>query len=279
MTPKVDPVPGTLTITRKEWRSGQGEGAREGRREVEAEGKSTTAADAVIEEVPVALVYNGISHVVMMATPVDLEDFALGFSLSEGLLESTTELLDIDISHRDSGIEVNLTILAQAFARLKTLRRNMTGRTGCGLCGAESLEQVMPKLEKVSNPITPSHKAINRAVSLLREQQVLQRQTGAAHAAAWCDLEGNLTLIREDVGRHIALDKLLGALCRQGINTEGFAVVTSRASYEMVIKLARLDLSALVGVSAATSLAISTATDLGISLVGFAEQGRHLVYT
>ena len=261
MTP-TDPLAGTKTIERTEWRNGQWD----------------SASDVVIEEAPVALVYNGISHVVMMATPVDLEDFALGFSLSEGILTRAEECLDIDIIQGSNGIELSLTILSESFTRLKTQRRNLTGRTGCGLCGAESLDQVVPDLAPVTTPVNLSNEAIDRAIVQLPQQQQLQQQTGAAHAAAWCDLEGNVILVREDVGRHIALDKLLGARCRLGIDTPGFSLVTSRASYEMVMKIARFNLSVLVAVSAPTSLAIETAAKLGITLVGFAKEGRHLAY-
>jgi len=263
MKPIPDPVAGTTAIERTEWRRGQSE----------------TTSDVALEEVPVALVYNGISHVVMMVTPVGLEDFALGFSLSEGILASPEECMDIDTVERPNGIEINLSILSEPFTRLKQQRRNLTGRTGCGLCGAESLDQVIPTLPPVTNPVKLSHQAIDHAVSQLPEKQSLQQLTGAAHAAAWCDLEGNIVLVREDVGRHIALDKLLGAKCRLGIESPGFTLVTSRASYEMVTKIARFNLSMLVAVSAPTSLAIQTAANLGINLVGFAEKGRHLVYS
>ncbi len=240
-------------------------------------GEITQGSDQVATETAVALVYNGISHVVMMATPMDLEEFALGFSLSEGILQSAKQLLDVEIETTDKGIEVALTIAAEPFAKLKEKRRNLVGRTGCGLCGAESLEQAITKPAKVSAELAVSHKAIQRAVSALGSAQLLQRQTGAVHGAAYCSGEGELLLLREDVGRHNALDKLLGALAKTQ-QQPGFVLVTSRASYEMVAKTASANIALLASVSAPTSLAIELAEQSGLTLVGFTRTGRHVVY-
>lgn len=236
--------------------------------------------DRVAEECPVALEYNGISHVVMMATPSDLEDFALGFSLTEGILGSSNELLDIEIAERKPGIVVSLTIAAERLVALKLRRRNLTGRTGCGICGAESLDQALSRPQLVQSRLTFSHVAIQRALSDFQQWQALRQCTGAVHGAAWCEEDGTIVEVREDVGRHNALDKVLGALCRQRRDPgEGFVVVSSRASYEMVSKAAGLRVPLLVAVSAPTGLAIDTAEACGLTLVGFAQAGRHVIYT
>ena len=239
----------------------------------------TTDTDRVIEECAVALVYNGISHVVMMVTPTDLAEFALGFSLTEGILEKPEQLLDFEVVENPGGLELQLTIAARQFQALKTRRRNLTGRTGCGLCGAESLQQAMRYLPCVSCRPLVEDVAIDRAVRDLRQQQGLQQQTGAAHAAAWCDLTGSILLLREDVGRHNALDKLIGVLAGGDAQRQGFVIITSRASYEMVQKVASVDIGTLVAVSAPTALAIGQALDCGVRLLGFTRPGRHVDYT
>ncbi len=248
--------------------------------------QSTLVDDDIIEEQAIALVYNGISHVVMMATPDHFEDFALGFSLSEGILHSPNELYDLEVRHQDKGVEVAMTISAQRFASLKAARRNMTGRTGCGLCGAESLEQAIREPALISDTQRFTHGAIERAVRGLEANQPLQRVTGAVHGAAWCDGEGNIERVREDVGRHNALDKLYGSLCRDRssgykelLSTNHFVLISSRASYEMVVKAAVIGVEMLVAVSAPTRLAIDLAERVNITLVGFARPGRHMVYT
>lgn len=239
-------------------------------------------SDNIIRESAVALVYNGISHVVMMTTPTHLEDFALGFSLTEGILSSPDQLYDVEIQERRDGIEVSMEISSERFAVLKSARRNLTGRTGCGLCGAESLEQAIRRPEPVSTRQTFSHDGIEHAVRWLEENQPLQSITGAVHGAAWCDNQGNIDLVREDVGRHNALDKLCGALARRASGAGGsghFVLISSRASYEMVVKAACMGVEMLVAVSAPTQLAVELAAKLNITLVGFARPGRHMVYT
>ena len=233
--------------------------------------------DAVATETPVAMVYNGISHVVMMATPADLHDFALGFSLSEGILTSPKQLLDCEELVTDNGIELALSITAEPFAALKERRRNLVGRTGCGLCGAESLAQAITTPNNISAQLTMSHEALQQAIAALGGVQRLQQQTGAVHGAAWCNPAGEILLVREDVGRHNALDKLLGAISQQP-SDEGFVLVTSRASYEMVAKTASANIPLLAAVSAPTSLAVELAETAGLTLVGFSRAGRHVVY-
>ncbi len=240
----------------------------------------TDAEDLVAAEVPVALSYNRQPHVVMMATPRDLEDFALGFSLTEGLIESASEILSCRVIPRDEGIEIAMTVAADAAERISHQRRNLTGRTGCGLCGAERLEQAVRRPGAVPQALKVGHEALQTALEALGSRQPLQAATGAVHAAAWCLANGTLNMVREDVGRHNALDKLIGGLTRSGGRPEpGFVLVSSRASYEMVQKAASVGMELLMAVSAPTSLAIEMARDCGLTLVGFARQGRHNVYT
>ena len=230
-------------------------------------------------EAPVALVYNGISHVVMMLTPADLEDFAIGFSLSEGIVEHAREVRDIEVFEREHGIELAVCVAPAREAALKELRRNLTGRTGCGLCGAESLEQAIRAVPRVSSGLEVAADAIDRALASLPAHQPLARQTGCAHAAAWCTLDGSIERSREDVGRHNALDKLIGSLARADAPRAGFALVSSRASYEMVTKAARAGIEVLAAVSAPTTLAVQLAASANLSLLAFARAGRLSIYT
>jgi FdhD protein len=236
--------------------------------------------DRIAAEVPVALTYNRMSHVVMMATPSDLEDFGLGFSLTEGLIGKRADLLGIRVIERPGGLELAMTIGPDWFERLATQRRNMAGRTGCGLCGAENIEQALRYPPPVQRTFEVGHAALQRAVAALDSHQPLQMGTGAAHGAAWCNREGEVLELREDVGRHNALDKLIGALFRSEFDPgSGFALVSSRASYEMVHKTAAAGIELLVAVSAPTTLAVEFAERCGLTLVGFARPGRHNVYT
>jgi FdhD protein len=244
------------------------------------DGKVEMRLAILAEEVPVAFQYNGVSHAVMLATPGDLEDFALGFSLSEGIVGEPGEVYDIDVHSSPAGITVAIEIASQAFARLKEHRRTLAGRTGCGICGSENLEQVLrplPALEGQGPSIQAS--AVTAALSALVRAQQLQKQTGAVHGAAWSDLPGSAEIVREDVGRHNALDKLIGAVLRTRANARpGFVVVTSRASIEMVQKAACIA-STLIAVSAPTRLAARVAHDCGLTLVGFARGNQFSVYT
>ena len=240
-------------------------------------GETVEGTDWVATETAIAMVYNGISHVVMMATPANLEDFALGFSVSEGILQSAKQLLDCEIKETDKGIELALTITAEPFAKLKQKRRNLVGRTGCGLCGAESLDQAITEPARVSADLSISHQALQKAASALASEQKLQQQTGAVHGAAYCNQQGEIVLVREDVGRHNALDKLLGALATAP-QEPGFVLITSRASYEMVAKTSSANIPLLAAVSAPTSLAIELAEKSGLTLIGFTRTGRHVVY-
>lgn len=255
-----------------------------------AAGAARAAADAVAEEVPVALVYNGISHAVMLASPADLEDFALGFSLSEGIIDGIDDLLDVDVHDSDLsaattgaagevGLTLELRVTLRCFMRLKERRRSLAGRTGCGLCGTESLAEAVRLVRRAVAPLQVTTAAITRAMAQLAEQQQLQRETGATHAAAWCEPDGTVRWVREDVGRHNALDKLVGALARSDTDAAtGFIAVTSRASYEMVYKTASAGVGLLVAISAPTGLAVRTAQAAGLALVGFARGDRATVY-
>ncbi len=247
-------------------------------RSVWEQGSHSKSIDWVASERAVALMYNCISHVVMMATPDNLEEFAIGFSLSEGIVDNLNEILDIEIVEEERGFVISILIPEEPFAALKDQRRNMTGRTGCGLCGAETLEQAMRAPKLVNGDLQVSHTAIQKAVAGFSSGQTLNDQTGGVHAAVWCDLDGNIITLREDVGRHNALDKLLGAMARESANDQGFVLVTSRASYEMVAKVANANIKVLVAVSAPTTLAIDIAKQSGVSLLGFSKQGRHSVY-
>jgi FdhD protein len=245
--------------------------------------QSENLTDHVIEEFPVALVFNGISHAVMMTTPVDLEDFALGFALTEGIVQKASDVFELEvIMHADSA-EVHLTVAQQAFLEMKGKRRALAGRTGCGVCGIESIELLDLYPEPIRAPairveIAPS--AIERAVQTLPARQALMRETGGVHAAAWCNREGGVEMVFEDVGRHNALDKLIGRLVRLRIDmSDGFVFLSSRASYELVRKAARMNIPLLATISAPTSLAIDIAQRSGIRLLSFCRQDGFVEYT
>jgi FdhD protein len=244
------------------------------------DGRVRATEEWVVEEVAVALEVNGLSHAVMMATPLDLEDFALGFMLSEGLIDAREELLDVEPEASDAGITLHVQVLQRLMHRFKERRRSMAGRTGCGLCGTESLDQAVRPVCAAVAGIVVRHDAIAHAMQSLPARQELQRRTGAAHAAAWCDLDGEVRCVREDVGRHNALDKLIGAIARAREHpARGFIAVTSRASYEMVHKTATARVGLLAAISAPTTLAIETAKRAGLTLAGFARGHGAVLYT
>jgi FdhD protein len=241
---------------------------------------SIDTIEAVAAEVPVALVYNGVSHVVMMATPQDLADFALGFSLSEGILRRPGELGDLEIVEDANGIEVRMTIDKLRFAKLAERRRNLTGRTGCGICGLDSLEAVLRPLPALAAQPTPSLDSVRRALAALPEAQRINRETHSIHAAAWADREGELLLLREDVGRHNALDKLIGAMAQAEMDpAAGFVLITSRCSVEMVQKAVTLGMPCLVAISAPTTLALRLASEAGLTLIALARADSLTIYS
>jgi FdhD protein len=235
--------------------------------------------ERVAEEVPVALVYNGLPHVVMMASPADLEDFALGFSLSEGVLNAPGELHGVEVVPLSEGVELHMSIDLERYRPLEDQRRNLAGRSSCGLCGTETIEQAVRHPAPVGAGVRVQQQALHRAFAALAENQRLNAVTGAVHAAAWASPAGELLLVREDVGRHNALDKLIGAMIGAGRRVDdGFALITSRASFEMVQKAATVGVTLLAAISAPTGLAIRLAQETGLTLVGFARNGQHNVY-
>ena len=243
---------------------------------------STPAFDHVAEEIPVALVFNGISHVVMMATPRDLEAFACGFALTEGVVASAAAIFDCEVFLRADSAEVAITIAQEDFVRLKDRRRALTGRSGCGVCGIDSLEMLdlqpealPPALITVDLP-----RALVKAADGLRAHQALMQATGGVHAAAWCTPEGEIVHVFEDIGRHNGLDKLIGHLALQGTDLRrGFVFLSSRGSYELARKAARMRIPLLATISAPSSLAIRIATEAGMKLVGFCRQDAFVDYT
>lgn len=236
--------------------------------------------DILAEETAIALEYNGISHATVLATPLNLEDLAYGFSLTEGIIRRPADIYDIETREQDNGIVIQVTIASACINALKQRRRSLAGRTGCGLCGLESLSDVerkLPALPGRAARINPN--AVLAATGRLRDSQPVHAQTGATHAAAWADMQGQLLSVREDVGRHNAFDKLIGHLARQGQDTtEGFAVISSRASFEMVQKAAAAGIGAVVAVSAPTHYAAQMAHNLNVLLVGFTRQNAFTAY-
>ena len=239
--------------------------------------------DTVAIERPVALIYNGISHVVMMATPKDLNYFAIGFSLTENIIESVDEIYGIDIISGEQGIEVHIELSSRRFMQLKEKRRSLTGRTGCGICGTQQIEQVCQFIPPLALSDKIQLSDFHQSLNYLTQVQIVGGQTGCTHAAVWLDLNGNFIAGFEDVGRHVALDKLLGyrAELQQKLNQniKGIILVSSRASYEMVQKTARCGVEILFAVSAATSMAIEQAKQSQLTLMGFFRGTQGVIYS
>nr|WP_219339624.1 formate dehydrogenase accessory sulfurtransferase FdhD [Luteimonas salinisoli] len=236
--------------------------------------------DHVAEEVPVAFVYNDLPFAVMMATPADLEDFALGFAISEGIVADAGQARIENVGHLLEGVEIRLRIPGHRAQALERRRRSLSGRSGCGICGSELLEAALRRPDAVGPGVTIAERALYAALRQLREGQALNARTGATHAAGWADADGRILLLREDVGRHNALDKLIGAMLRGSHDPQaGFAVVTSRASYEMAMKAAGAGIALLAAISAPTALAISLAERADLTLIGFAREDGYAVYT
>jgi len=243
-------------------------------------GQHEQLQDFIAEEVPVSLIYNGTPHVVMLASPTNLEEFALGFSITEGIIKNPKELLSARVYNRSNGIEVQIKIPEQRFQCMADKGRNLTGRTGCGLCGASTLKQAIREPSPVNGKLTLSADQLQSALTGIKQHQKLNRLTGAVHAAAWAVPGQGILDIREDVGRHNALDKLIGFLLRTDKDlSAGFVIVTSRASYEMVQKTAWVGITLLAAISAPTGLAIRLANEAGLTLIGFARDDQHVVYT
>jgi FdhD protein len=227
----------------------------------------------IATEMPVNIVYGGLPYAVMMITPHDVEDFIYGFSLTEGIIKTPDDVRDVAISYTADSINVEIVLSSSQFQAHLAKRRTLTGRTSCGLCGLESSSDlpVAIRLEIEAEPV--SYTAIENALGYLVEQQPLNAITHSVHAAAWCDKDGRIIAVREDVGRHNALDKLIGALIIRGVDPRyGFVLITSRASFEMIEKSAIFGAKTVVAISAPTSLAIQRAEALGVALFAVARQ-------
>jgi FdhD protein len=242
------------------------------------DGQSSVDTDVVVEECAIAFSYNGVAHAVMMATPSDLEDYALGFSLHEGIVAAADELRFIEALRRDDGVVLDIAIPQHRSEALASRQRRTLGSSACGWCGSEALrDAVRPMPKVVAADIDAA--SIARALSRFPGLQALNAVTGGVHAAAWCSGD-EIRMLREDVGRHNAFDKLVGALLRAGIGAcDGYAIVSSRASYELVHKAATSGIGTLVAMSAPTSAAIDGAKRCGLRLIGFARDGAMNVYT
>lgn len=228
-------------------------------------------------ETAVGLSFDGRPHTVLMATPRDLEELALGFVVTEAIARAT-DVLDVVVKEEEQGILVDVRLAAGALAK-KARPRNLEGRSSCGLCGVQRLADAVRPLPVLGQGVCIQHDTIPRALAALEQQQALGRLTRATHAAAFFDAEGALLLVREDVGRHNALDKLAGAMAREGRDAAaGFVVVTSRCSFEMVEKAARMGCPILVAVSAPTELAIKKAEEANLTLVALARADGHAVF-
>ena len=225
----------------------------------------------IILEAPIAIEYNGIGYAVMMATPIDLEDYAVGFSMSEGLVSHTDDILVIDVHKADLGWILRIQVPQENAAKVFARARQRVSESSCGLCGMDNLEEVMRPLPHITAQIEVADAAIFSALSALRSHQTLNAQTGSAHAAAFCRPNGAILATREDVGRHNALDKLIGALARGNIDiSAGFIVLTARCSLELVQKAILANCPMLVTISAATDLAIDMAEKSGLRLISLA---------
>jgi FdhD protein len=245
------------------------------------QGAPEAVARQVAVEAPVGLVYGFQPYAVMMATPADLEDFAVGFSLTEGVIRGTADIRSIKLDNGADGLTLTIDLVPERLHALLANRRlrNTVGRTGCGICGVEEISG-LPLAERRQGEGTPiASEAIHRALDGLSDGQPLNAATRATHAAAWASRDGALLLVREDVGRHNALDKLIGALLRAGTDpAEGFVVITSRLSFEMVEKAAAFGAGTVVAISAPTSLALDRARHHGMTLVAIARDDAHMVF-
>ena len=232
------------------------------------------------DETPIGISYNDRPHAVLMATAQDIEDLAIGFTVTESIAE-VGDIVDVTVEEREEGVAVNVALKPMAEQSLSLARkRSLEGRSSCGLCGVTKISDAIRSLRRASEGLRISHATIQRALTGLDEAQSLGRLTRATHAAAWADPTGQILLVREDVGRHCALDKVIGASLADGLDpAQAFIVVTSRCSYEMVEKAAMAGVSVLVAISAPTALAIRKAEEAGLTLVALARPDGHAVFT
>ncbi|MGU3665704.1 formate dehydrogenase accessory sulfurtransferase FdhD [Methylobacterium sp. A49B] len=236
-------------------------------------------ARALAAEVPVNLVYGSVPHAVMMCTPADLEDFAYGFSLTEGIVEAAEEIRETRVETVADGLRLHIELAPGRLREHLARKRAISGRTGCGVCGIEDLKELPRTDRRMDSEVRVAVSAIARALSALDEAQRLGAETRAVHAAAWARLDGTLVAVREDVGRHNALDKLIGALMRSGADTRaGFLVITSRCSFEMVEKAASLGAAIVVAISAPTALALDRARAHAMTLCAIARADTVTVF-
>lgn len=235
----------------------------------------------VAEERPVGVLYGGIPHAVMMASPADLKDFVVGFSMTEGIITAASDVRDISLRETVDGVELNVLLLPGPFQNFLSRRRtrNLRGNTSCGLCGVEEIADTAAHTPQAPAGRRFTQAAVRRALAALPAHQHLHRRTRAAHAAAWVSPQGDIQMVREDVGRHNALDKLIGAAMRSQVDLgDGFCLITSRCSFEMVQKALMAAMPAIVAISAPTGLAVRTAEAAGLTLIALAREDGQNVY-
>ena len=232
------------------------------------------------DETPIGISYNDRPHAVLMATAQDIEDLAVGFTITESIAE-LGDIEDVTVEEKDEGIAVNVVLRPAAEQSLTLARkRSLEGRSSCGLCGVTKISEAVRALRSAESGLRVGRNAIQRALQALEDSQALGNATRAMHAAAWADALGQIRLVREDVGRHCALDKVIGAALTEGLHpADAFILVTSRCSYEMVEKTAMAGVSLLVAISAPTALAIRKAEEAGLTLVALARADGHAVFT
>ena len=234
---------------------------------------------AVAVEVPVQVGYAEVSFAVMMLTPADLEDFAYGFSLTEGMIDKASDIRKVTLGRAPEGLTCRIDLVGEKLHQHLARQRAMTGRTGCGVCGIDDLDALKRAAASADKAPTVQIASIERALEALDDKQVLNAATRAVHAAAWADASGAILHIREDVGRHNALDKLIGALLRAAVDPlSGFVVITSRCSFEMVEKTVSFGARTLVAISAPTSLAIDRARTLDLAMIAIARRDTVTIF-
>ncbi|MBB5687790.1 formate dehydrogenase accessory sulfurtransferase FdhD [Sphingobium boeckii] len=247
--------------------------------QIAPDGRRETVTRPVAIEQPIAIEMNGLGYAVMMATPAHLEDFAFGFALSERLIESAADIVAVDVHPAETGTILRIHLIEARRPLVIERVRHRISESSCGLCGIENLEQALRPLPVVEGRV-PAAPAVFAALKALRAAQPLGNATGAVHGAAFCGADGAIRLVREDVGRHNAFDKLIGAMARAGMGwDDGFALLTARCSYELVEKAALAGCPALVTISAATSLALQRAQDCGLALITLARPDSFLQLT